>query len=392
MKKVPREAVIVVVLLAVLGGILILANWNVASGSAPFSVHNSQPSGVSIYSQWLADQGFHVSTLEGGNTFGISDNPSLLMMIDPTFDDENTGSQDMTTLINWVKEGHKAAIVINSYDPGSDDVIASALNVSIFQESSRQLTAAQPLGPASAQNIQTTSNIAFQVKNAEFVGYYTLPGSIENQDFAVLSLRIGSGEILLASTPDILTNYGLNQGDNSHLAYDFAALAPGGGSIEFDEYHHGFHTVSGQAEEDFTTYALNFPWGWSIIYLGIAVLLFMVIGGRRFGKPVTSFKTGRSSTEYVSSLATLLRHSDSKQDVLGHYQNNLRRTLIKRFGIQPPVTDEAFAHISSIDVQKVIRLLTVQACMLSARELLEVTKEIQELTQDLELKAKSTAG
>jgi hypothetical protein len=116
---------------------------------------------------------------------------------------------------------------------------------------------------------------------------------------------------------------------------------PEGGRILFDEYHHGFYEPPSLLGTIVQT-----AWGWGILYaLGIAAL-YLLLTGRRFGRPVPLREETRrrSSAEYVESMADLLQRGGKRGFVLRHYRESLKRRLARPYGISPRLDDDAFVR------------------------------------------------
>ena len=59
---------------------------------------------------------------------------------------------------------------------------------------------------------------------------------------------------------------------------------PPGGRVLFDEIHHGYDTPPSAGG------ALTNPWGWAALYALTAVTLYLILTGRRFGRPVAGIR------------------------------------------------------------------------------------------------------
>ncbi|MEM9776204.1 MAG: DUF4350 domain-containing protein [Chloroflexota bacterium] len=161
----------------------------------------------------------------------------------------------------------------------------------------------------------------------------------------VVSHPIGQGHIILAPERSIFTNQGLASEGNQKLVLNLVAQQGPGSKIWFNEWHHG------QRELDFSASQITGPIDWlrftpsgRAVLLSCALLFFyMLFNGRRLGRPqpLPESLVRRGPAEYVDALATLTRQTGDTQIVAQHSYQRLRRTLIKRFRLDPNLTDQA---------------------------------------------------
>ncbi len=116
---------------------------------------------------------------------------------------------------------------------------------------------------------------------------------------------------------------------------------PAGGRIQFDEYHHGFFTPPST-----TRLVLGSPWGWAAAYAVLVVALYLLLSGRRFGRPVPLKEelTRRSSAEYIESMADLFQRGGKRSYILQHYHAAFKRKLAGPLGANPQLPDEEFVR------------------------------------------------
>jgi hypothetical protein len=164
--------------------------------------------------------------------------------------------------------------------------------------------------------------------------------------------------------------------DRQHAALVLNMLrrAPPGGRILFDEYHHGL--VAPPAPTDGL---LRTPWGWAGIYAVTVTALFLLLGGRRFGRavPLREEVERRSSAEYVESIADLYQRGGKRAYMLRHFYASFKRRLAQPYGINPQVDDREFvyqlARLRPIDEAALLALLAqLRATPASDAELLRV--------------------
>jgi hypothetical protein len=114
----------------------------------------------------------------------------------------------------------------------------------------------------------------------------------------------------------------------------------------FDEVHHGFGGANGATNRSLRQIALGQWWGWAALYAVGVVALYIVLTGRRFGRPVPLQQdvARRSSAEYVQSVAHLLRRGRKRGPIAQHFHATLKRRLARPYGFVPPEDDVAFVR------------------------------------------------
>ena len=106
---------------------------------------------------------------------------------------------------------------------------------------------------------------------------------IASADTAALavSIPVDRGRIVAVADPTMVSNGALRRSDNAVWLVSLAA-AWGEGKILFDEYHHGFGEKRGTGQLIWAF--LMTPWGWSVLQLSAAALLYLFVYRRRFGR------------------------------------------------------------------------------------------------------------
>jgi hypothetical protein len=203
----------------------------------------------------------------------------------------------------------------------------------------------------------------------------------QNDNLVVAGIRRGSGYIYLSSTVYPFTNGGLRDNGNADLVLNMLRRVPPGGRVLFDEYHHGFLTPPSP-----TTTATSTPWGWALTYSVLITAAYLLLSGRRFGRPVPLREelTRRSSAEYVENIADLFQRAGKRAYILKHYREALRRRLTRPYGLNPQADDrelvQALVNTQVFDGQRLTDLLArLRREDLSEEELIRVVADADEL-------------
>jgi hypothetical protein len=158
----------------------------------------------------------------------------------------------------------------------------------------------------------------------------------------LLSRRWGEGRAILAASAAPFTNAGLRDPGSRRLVYNLVAgLAPGA-FVQFDEVHHGYRAAV--AENSLRGWLVRSSWGWAVLYGAAVVLGWIVLRGRRFGRPVSLPERValRPQSEYVVSMAGLFRRAGRRSFAMRHHHERLKRGLARPWRLNPDLPDRAF--------------------------------------------------
>jgi hypothetical protein len=147
----------------------------------------------------------------------------------------------------------------------------------------------------------------------------------------------GKGRVVCGASSYLLDNTFLPRGDN--LAIVLGLLAPGGNvprHVFFEESHHGFTTIFALAR------LLEHPgvrFGGMLAVLGL--LAFISSALIRFGPVVPWRRTsGRSTLEFVDSVADLYRRADLRNDTINYLYRETHQRVLERLHL-PPTADHS---------------------------------------------------
>lgn len=151
---------------------------------------------------------------------------------------------------------------------------------------------------------------------------------------------ISRGRLVVLADPLPLCNGYLEKADNWRLAADLISLAPAGARVAFDEYHHG-----AAAQGSPLTGLLSTAWGAAIAWAVVVVFVGLLLRGRAFGPRATLPGGGhRSSAEYVTAVAELLRRSGAGREAGRLLSAAARRALAARHGLGAGPAFDAALH------------------------------------------------
>jgi len=363
-------------LIATLFGVLI-AFVVVSPGRAPSlapdtpTTYSSAPTGALALYEWTRAMGYDARRLEY-RPFELTDDDAVLVILNPGDAITREHARHIRT---WVERG--GTLIFAEDTPalfGLSDALLDELQMRMTvitgtREIERVL-ALQPVfdqPPVRELNVRPRRALAPQRND-----YAPLFGAADQ--ILIAGVRIGQGYVYISATTHPFTNRGLRDRQHAALVLNMLRRAPPGGRVLFDEYHHGL--VAPPAPTDGL---LRTPWGWAGIYAVTVTALFLLLGGRRFGRavPLREEVERRSSAEYVESIADLYQRGGKRAYMLRHFYASFKRRLAQPYGINPQVDDREFvyqlARLRPIDEAALLALLAqLRATPASDAELLRV--------------------
>ncbi len=351
------------------------------------STHSIQDDGSRGLQLWLNSLGYQTANLEY-TAWQLPATTDALFMV--ATDKEPVTKEQSDVILRWVRNGGTLISVLEQPSrPLAPDALWSTLGASVIVSTTKQLPlaeraeAAQPLlttPPVASVAIQTANSIALAEADPSqpgSTGFVTLLQTRYGP--SLVGRQYERGYIFLGVSALPFTNAGLKQPGSGPLILNLIGRVPTHGRILFDEFHHGFHTVPSAGGVVSASW-----WGWALLYTLLVMALYLVLSGRRFGRPIAVRQEleRRTSAEYVMSMAQLLRRAGKRHDMAEHYHAQLKRRLAQPYGFVPPVDDEQFIselqRCSNLDGEQLARLHTLlarlSATKLSESDLLAMTR------------------
>jgi hypothetical protein len=144
----------------------------------------------------------------------------------------------------------------------------------------------------------------------------------------------GRGKVVFFSSPSLIDNQFLLAGDNLAFLLDLLRDLPEGGTVFFDEYHHGYSSEF--AMRDFLALPVV---KFAALQLALVAALVLYSQARRFGEPVPLIhETRRSVMEYAVALGDLYQRAETQLETLAYLYQHVRQELIDRQGLGSTAT------------------------------------------------------
>jgi len=306
-----------------LGGVIaliaiVVALRGTATGDSPeHSSASDAGNGTSALRLYAEALGHATGTVEG--EYNLPSAPSLMFVFRPTEGFSNAESQQLDS---WLRAGNAAVYATEERDPQLDTQFGLQLSkVSVDAPAH----AAAPIFGGVGSLSGASSALAFKPSASQ------VP-LLRNARGDVLAIRtaVGSGQLIAMTDPLVLCNGYLRLADNGRFAADLIALAPSGGAVLFDEFHHG--QIAGNAPTA-TAWVLT-PWGAALALAVIIIVAGLAMRGRAFGPPIPLRQAAdRSSAEYAAAVGSLLHRTGARRVTLETLLSATRRSVAERVGL-----------------------------------------------------------
>lgn len=308
------------------------------SNPAQATTHSSAPEGALALYSWTRELGYDGARLEY-RPFELEEDDAVLFILNP---EEPINRTQSRAVLDWVERGGTLIFADDrSAIFGTSNALLDDLQFDTGVYSTTELIAqAEPAQPVLDQPPVGTAHVqtgrVLLPHRADYVKIVGPPDAL-----LVAGVKHGSGYVYLSATTYPFTNAGLRDPENAALVLNMLRRAPVGGRVQFDEYHHGFFTPPSTGK-----ILLGSPWGWAAAYTVVVIALYLILGGRRFGRPIPLREelARRSSAEYVESMADLFQRGGKRDYILSHYYSALKRRLAHKDGINPQLDDREFAR------------------------------------------------
>ena len=147
--------------------------------------------------------------------------------------------------------------------------------------------------------------------------------------------KVGQGEIILATTPNLAANAYQDFQSNYQFLADLATKE--GHTLWVDEYLHGYKdndTIQSEIGQTIWNFFLKTPF-LIILIQAIIILLFLLwSGNRRFGQAIAVIPPTRNNSEaYIQALAGVLEKAESADFVVSRLQEAEQKALQSALGL-----------------------------------------------------------
>ena len=194
----------------------------------------------------------------------------------------------------------------------------------------------------------------------------------------IASVSLGRGVFIAAGSMWPFLGGGLAEADNARMV--LALLRPAiGGTIAFDEYHHGVHPSS----DILVLVEQTWP-GRALLFIAVVTFLYLILSGRRLGPPVPLVsRASRSSLDYIRGFAGLVRRSGRGEIARRRLRSDLHTGLARQLGLDPAMPFERVLNaVAAQDRERAARARAIDDALarpLREDVLLRTVAQIDEL-------------
>jgi hypothetical protein len=262
----------------------------------------------------------------------------------------NFSEQEVDLLDDWVKKGNTLLLLGALSDWDDTRMLLQQIGFALPDKPDSVSTFLQPFERESKQTLEVQPAVGSNQAGTMILPHAEpLPLSFpakakilwQAQDEPYLiDVPRGAGHVICGASDRLLSNSFLVQGDN--LAIVLQLLTPGGQPphhLFFEESHHGFSAVYAMIR------LLGHP---GVRFAGMLALLgalaFLGTSLVRFGSVIPLHReTGRSTLEFVDSIADLYLRADLRNDTIKYLFVETHQRVLHRLNLPPTAPHELIA-------------------------------------------------
>jgi hypothetical protein len=160
-------------------------------------------------------------------------------------------------------------------------------------------------------------------------------------DAVVVTLRDGEGRAFFIASDYMFGGSGLRHSGNAMFLYNLTSTFPRNARIGLAVRR--YYTLETKPPNPFAALLFRTPGGLGALYICLTVFVFLILRGRRFGKPLdVQEKNRRLSSEYVHAMTALYQKGNTRMEILRHIREKFRYDLGMRWRVSPTLNTDAF--------------------------------------------------
>lgn len=371
----PSPLYLVALLLAVATVVFAFATVGSAPASSgrTGSVYDDGAGGAAALRRYLEAMGASTTTLQGERFAPDVSTASVLFILGAT---EAFTPTDAENVKKFVSAGGTAVVAT---DVGIlERPLLDAFGLSV---TGLALSGTHPLSSAVFADPPARA-LAVDRAGSLSLGPRALALASDGRTTIAAAVREGRGTFYMVASLGPFLAAGLGQADNARVALALAhdAVAQGG-TVAFDEYHHGFHPSAD------VLVLMQSTWpGRALVFAVAAGFVYLVLSGRRLGPPIPlDPRPARSSLEYIRGFAGLVRRSGRGEIARRRLRRDLRGGLARSLGLDPGMDfDRVLATLAATDRQRAAEARAVDDALgrrLREDQLLRTVGQIERLVK-----------
>ena len=200
----------------------------------------------------------------------------------------------------------------------------------------------------------------------------------------VVTLRHGEGRVFFIASAYLFHKNGLQYDENNAtLLYNLMSTLPRNARIGLAEKR--YYTLETKPPNPFAALVFGTRGGLAAVYIGIVLFVFLMLRGRRFGKPLDMQERNRRlSSEYVHAMTALYQKGNTRSEILRHIRDTFRSDLGARWHVNPTLDTSAFleelAGRGAVDADEELTQLVTDlepSGDISEAQLLDLAKRVE---------------
>jgi Domain of unknown function (DUF4350) len=263
-----------------------------------YSTYDSGPNGYRALYEVLRAAGVSVTRFEGA--LGALD-PAAKTLVFTGYESDPSAKpldeHDAEFLQHFAQDGGRI-VAIDAQFAGKDDV-APGVGTSVRAPGTEAIALARNAFTQGVARVRGTIGWAFPFKEPRGV-----PLLANERGMVAMLYRVGRGEVIAVTAPDLFSNKQLRNADNLRFIYNAIA---GHGPAVFDEYVHGY-------SDRLTAWAVLPAAVRAAVWVAVGIAALALIGANvPFAPPyLPTPPDERDSSAYITAIAELMRRSSSR--------------------------------------------------------------------------------
>ena len=212
---------------------------------------------------------------------------------------------------------------------------------------------------------------------------------------AIVTLRDGKGRAFFIASGYLFTKNGLRYDEgNAIFFYNLMSTLPRNARIGLAERR--YYTVETKPPDPLAAIVFGTSGGLAAVYMCLTLFIFLVLRGRRFGKPLdVQERSRRLSSEYVHAMTALYQKGNTRREILRHIRDKFRADLGNRWRVNPnldtPTFLEELTQRGAIDEnEELVSLLTDlrPSGNISEAQLLDLAKRVESYRETANIRSR----
>jgi hypothetical protein len=287
------------------------------------SVYDEGPGGAAALRRLIEAVGAHTATIEGDHFAPRAASARVLFMLRAS---ELVTQQDVAALHDYLRDGG-TVVVAHDFEIFIQPLLES-FDVHLAQVASQDRSRLSGALFAAAPAREIQADVARELR----LGPGWDPIGTDGRAPTAAMRTEGRGTLIVVGTVAPFLTSNLATSDNARFAVGLASAAvASGGSVAFDEYHHGVHPATTMLAVVERTWP-----GRALLLVMVVAFLYVALTGRRLGPPQPlDPRPPRSSLEYVRGFAGLVRRAGKQEIVRDRLRRELHAGLARGAGLDP---------------------------------------------------------